>query len=61
MAKMAEGGGPTKVMDAASQAEANEAFSERNPYPGWMAVAFDVVAAGLLCGSGSGSGSSVCV
>ena len=30
-------GGPMKVMPAVSQARAKSAFSERKPYPGWMA------------------------
>ena len=29
--------GPMKTMPARSQASAKSAFSERNPYPGWMA------------------------
>ena len=31
MARMAEGGGPMKVMPAAAQASANSAFSDRKP------------------------------
>ncbi len=31
------GEGPTKVIPASAQARAKSAFSERNPYPGWMA------------------------
>ena len=30
-------GGPMNLMPAASQAAAKAAFSERKPYPGWMA------------------------
>ena len=31
--------GPTNTMPAASHARARSAFSERNPYPGWIASA----------------------
>lgn len=30
------GEGPTKAMPSSSQRRANVAFSDRNPYPGWM-------------------------
>ena len=33
-ARIAEAGGPMKVMPAAVQASGNAGFSERNPYPG---------------------------
>jgi len=36
---MADAGGPTNVSPAASTADANAAFSDRNPYPGWIASA----------------------
>jgi hypothetical protein len=39
MASMDAAGGPMKVMPAASTARASSAFSERNPYPGWIASA----------------------
>ena len=34
---IAEGGGPTKTTPAWPHASANSGFSERNPYPGWIA------------------------
>ena len=36
---MAPSGGPTKTMSASSQARTNRGFSDRKPYPGWMASA----------------------
>ena len=39
MASIDAGGGPTKVIRAASRARASSAFSERKPYPGWTASA----------------------
>ena len=33
---MASAGGPIKAMPACVQASANSAFSDRNPYPGWI-------------------------
>ncbi len=39
MARIAEAGGPTKTIPAPSHAAANPSFSERNPYPGWIACA----------------------
>jgi len=39
MRRMASAGGPTKTRPAPAQAAANPAFSERKPYPGWMASA----------------------
>jgi hypothetical protein len=32
-------GGPTNTMPAFSHAAANDAFSDRKPYPGWTASA----------------------
>lgn len=34
---MVSGEGPTKAMPSSSQRRANVAFSDKNPYPGWMA------------------------
>jgi hypothetical protein len=39
MASMADDGGPTNAIPAASQAAAKAVFSDRNPYPGWTACA----------------------
>ena len=36
---MVSGVGPTKTRPAAATASAKRAFSERNPYPGWIAPA----------------------
>ncbi len=36
---IARAGGPMKTMPARSHASANSLFSERKPYPGWMASA----------------------
>jgi hypothetical protein len=48
MAVMAEGGGPTKAIPASRHSWANAAFSERNPYPGWIAVAPDRRATSMM-------------
>lgn len=42
---MACGGGPIQIRPASMTAWANSAFSERKPYPGWMASAPDSAAA----------------
>lgn len=34
---IADEGGPIKIMPSCLQSSANSMFSERNPYPGWMA------------------------
>jgi hypothetical protein len=39
MTSITSGDGPTNVMPASAHALAKEAFSDRNPYPGWMASA----------------------
>ena len=39
IATIASGGGPMKTTAASSQARANTAFSDRNPYPGCTASA----------------------
>ncbi len=39
IAAIAAGGGPMNVTPASAQAVANCAFSDRKPYPGWMACA----------------------
>ena len=39
IARIADGGGPTDRIPAASTASANSAFSARNPKPGWRASA----------------------
>src|SRR5713101_3783456 len=44
---MISGRGPIKVISDASQTLAKLAFSERNPYPGWMASTF-VISAALI-------------
>jgi hypothetical protein len=36
---IASGGGPTNTRPAATHARAKPAFSDRNPYPGWIASA----------------------
>jgi len=41
------GFGPMNVISDASQTLAKLAFSERNPYPGWMASTF-VISAALI-------------
>jgi len=38
IAVMAAGGGPTNVMPDWEHNEAKCAFSDRKPYPGWIAV-----------------------
>ncbi len=43
--RMACGGGPIHVRPASSTAWANSAFSERKPYPGWIASAPESAAA----------------
>ncbi len=42
---MAAGGGPIQVSPASRTAWANSAFSDRNPYPGWIASAPESAAA----------------
>src|SRR5229473_1391725 len=44
---MISGLGPMKVISEASQTLAKLAFSERNPYPGWIASTF-VISAALI-------------
>jgi hypothetical protein len=39
IASIADAGGPTNTIPAAAQARANSAFSDKNPYPGWIASA----------------------
>ena len=39
MASIDEAGGPMNVRPAASTARASSAFSDKNPYPGWIASA----------------------
>ncbi len=41
MVLIASGGGPTQAIPASATWRANSPFSLRNPYPGWMAAAFD--------------------
>ncbi len=43
-------GGPTNVSPACAHASANAGFSERNPYPGCTASAFDRLAASITRG-----------
>ena len=38
--RMISGVGPTKMTPSRLQASTNSGFSERKPYPGWMASAF---------------------
>jgi hypothetical protein len=45
---IASGGGPIQTRPASEQARANEAFSARNPYPGWIASAPAFVAAAMI-------------
>ena len=39
IATIAATGGPTKTIPFAAQARASVGFSDRNPYPGWIASA----------------------
>ena len=41
--------GPMNVMPEAWQSSANSAFSDRNPYPGWMASAPIRLAKSTIC------------
>lgn len=49
MARIAEGGGPMKFRSDWAAAAAKVEFSERNPYPGWMAWAPDLSARSKTC------------
>ena len=42
--------GPMKVISDASQTLAKLAFSDRNPYPGWIASTLVISAALITCG-----------
>ena len=44
------GEGPMKAMPCSSTMEANLAFSDRKPMPGWMASAPAMVAAEMMAG-----------
>lgn len=37
MSLIAEGGGPIKITPSFWHSSANSTFSDKNPYPGWMA------------------------
>ncbi len=45
------GAGPTNAMPASSTCRANPAFSERKPYPGWIAPAPVSLAAARMAGT----------
>ena len=47
MASIAATGGPTQVSPAAITSRANPAFSDRKPYPGWIASAPAACAAAM--------------
>jgi hypothetical protein len=46
--RIAAAPGPMKTMPAASQASGRSGFSERNPYPGWIASALLVLTAAMI-------------
>ena len=48
MLSIAAGGGPIQVSPASRTACAKPAFSERNPYPGWIASAPALRAASMI-------------
>ena len=48
--RIASGVGPTKPSLHLRQISAKCAFSERKPYPGWMASAPVISAAAMICG-----------
>jgi hypothetical protein len=48
IASIAAGDGPTKISPAAPHWRAKPAFSERNPYPGWIACAPVTRAASMI-------------
>ncbi len=50
MSRMASGDGPMKVMPQARQISAKAAFSDRRPYPGWMASLSVIEAAEMMLG-----------
>ena len=57
------GRGPTKAIPAAAQARANSAFSDRKPYPGWIAsTSFDLASCDdrLRCSDSCGSARRAC-
>ncbi len=37
MSRMADDGGPMKMIPSSLHSSANSVFSDRNPYPGWTA------------------------
>ena len=39
ISRIADAGGPTKMRPESWQSPANSTFSDRNPYPGWIACA----------------------
>ena len=51
MARMCSGRGPMNVIPCSSTIDAKRAFSERNPYPGWMASAPATSAADMIAGT----------
>ena len=48
--RITSGGGPMNFMSQVSQTSAKFAFSESNPYPGWMASTFAISAALITAG-----------
>jgi hypothetical protein len=50
-ARIASGGGPMNTTPQAPQRRANSAFSERKPYPGWIASAAVISAALMMAGT----------